>query len=238
MGRLLMRGRQPFFLPCTALGCLELLSRSGIAMKGMNTVVLGNSNTIGMPISVLLRDHGVASVKVIHDPVKRRTDGPSFESISTSGQVYDPCRLREEAEVAEGVPEAVREADLVVVAVGVPNLVKRDWVRPGAVVLDVGINPISVDESAADVDPTAGPGEPPTSMSSLGFHVVGDVAYEEVAEVASAITPVPGGVGPMTVAALLHNVIFAAKLSNGVYTGHDLQTLSKAAPDFADDYTD
>jgi methylenetetrahydrofolate dehydrogenase (NADP+)/methenyltetrahydrofolate cyclohydrolase len=94
------------------------------------------------------------------------------------------------------LPGVVRRADLVIAAVGRPEMVKRDWIKPGAVVIDVGINRV--------------PGEGGKSK------LVGDVAYAECAEVAGAITPVPGGVGPMTIACLLSNTVEAAKMQKGI----------------------
>jgi len=91
------------------------------------------------------------------------------------------------------LPGVVRQADILIAAVGKPELVKKDWVKPGAVVIDVGIN--AVDDST----------------KKAGYRLVGDVAYDEVKEVASRITPVPGGVGPMTVAMLLKNTVIAAQ---------------------------
>lgn len=92
--------------------------------------------------------------------------------------------------------DVVRQADVLVAAIGQPEFVKKDWVKPGAIVIDVGIN--------QKEDPTA----------KKGYRLVGDVAYDEVAEVASAITPVPGGVGPMTIAMLLKNTLHAAELAD------------------------
>lgn len=96
------------------------------------------------------------------------------------------------------LPEITRTADILVVAVGHPNLVRRHWVKPGAVVLDVGINVI----------PSDGANEA-GSLSDL--HLAGDVAFEEVSKIARAISPVPGGVGPMTISSLMHNTLLAAK---------------------------
>lgn len=97
---------------------------------------------------------------------------------------------------SRNLPEIIRRADILVTAVGKPEMVKGDWVKPGAVVIDVGIN--HVDDAS----------------KSRGYRLVGDVAYDEVAEVAGAITPVPGGVGPMTIAMLLQNTLRAASLSD------------------------
>ena len=90
------------------------------------------------------------------------------------------------------LPSIAQTADILVVAVGHAELVKRSWIKPGAVVIDVGINVVG-------------------NIDTGEYHVVGDIAYAEVAQVASAITPVPGGVGPMTIAAVLHNTIQAAR---------------------------
>ncbi len=95
----------------------------------------------------------------------------------------------------KNIEEVCRNADIVMAATGVPELVKKDWVKPGAVVIDVGVNRVEDD-------------------SEKGYHLVGDVAYDEVAQVASAITPVPGGVGPMTIAMLLRNTVRAAELQD------------------------
>ncbi|MGI6258837.1 MAG: bifunctional methylenetetrahydrofolate dehydrogenase/methenyltetrahydrofolate cyclohydrolase FolD [Anaerolineaceae bacterium] len=96
----------------------------------------------------------------------------------------------------KNIPEVLREADIIIAAIGQPEFVKKDWVKPGAYIIDVGINQVE--------DPTA----------KRGYRLVGDVAYDEVAEVAAGITPVPGGVGPMTIAMLLKNTLRAAELSD------------------------
>ncbi len=96
----------------------------------------------------------------------------------------------------KNIPEVLREADIIIAAIGQPEFVKKDWVKPGAYIIDVGINHVK--------DPT----------SKKGYRLVGDVAYDEVAEVAAAITPVPGGVGPMTIAMLLKNTLRAAELND------------------------
>ena len=94
------------------------------------------------------------------------------------------------------IPEIVRGADILVTAIGQPEFVKKDWVKPGAYVIDVGINQVD--------DPSA----------KRGYRLVGDVAFDEVSEVAAAISPVPGGVGPMTIAMLLRNTLHAAQLAD------------------------
>ncbi|XP_028784286.1 LOW QUALITY PROTEIN: bifunctional protein FolD 4, chloroplastic-like [Neltuma alba] len=161
IGRLAMRGREPLFVPCTPKGCMELLHRYGVSMKGKRAVVIGRSNIVGMPAALLLQRED-ATVSVVHS----RTNNPE---------------------------EITRQADIIISAVGQPNMVRGNWIKPGAVIIDVGINPVD--------DPN----------SPRGYRLVGDVCYEEACKVASAITPVPGGVGPMTIAMLLQNTLISAK---------------------------
>lgn len=154
---LLSLGR-PRFIPCTPLGVKVLLERSGAKVEGAEVVVVGRSNLVGRPLSILLsqkRDGANATVTLCH-----------------TGTV--------------NLDAHTRNADILVVAAGVPRGITGSVVKPGAVVIDVGIN-----------------------RSESGM--VGDVDFESVSEVAGAITPVPGGVGPMTVAMLLSNTIDAAR---------------------------
>lgn len=161
MGNLAMRGREPLFIPCTPKGCIELLIRSGVEIMGKKAVVIGRSNIVGLPASLLLQRHH-ATVTV----VDALTSNPE---------------------------EITREADILVSAVGVPNLVRGSWLKPGAVVVDVGTYPVEDDSC------------------EQGYRLIGDVCYEEASRVASWITPVPGGVGPMTVAMLLYNTLESAR---------------------------
>jgi methylenetetrahydrofolate dehydrogenase (NADP+)/methenyltetrahydrofolate cyclohydrolase len=157
VGRL-VQGR-PRFLPCTPQGIQELLVRSGIELAGRHVVVLGRSDIVGRPLSIMLSQRGPggdATVTLCHS------------------------RTRDLASVT-------RLADILIVAIGHPKFVTGDMVKPGAVVVDVGIN--RTDEG-----------------------VVGDVDFAAVREVAAAITPVPGGVGPLTVAMLLRNTLAAARV--------------------------
>ena len=163
IGYLAQKGREPRFVSCTPAGIMRMLAESGIKLSGANAVVLGRSNIVGMPISLLLIKAD-ATVTVAHS----RT---------------------------QDLPGVCREADVLIAAVGKPQMVRGDWVKSGAVVIDVGVNRV----------------EDKTKKS--GSRLVGDVAYAEAAEVASAITPVPGGVGPMTIAMLLENTYHAAELS-------------------------
>jgi 5,10-methylene-tetrahydrofolate dehydrogenase/methenyl tetrahydrofolate cyclohydrolase len=163
IGRLAQKGREPLFIPCTPYGVIVLLKEVLPTLEGLNAVVLGRSNIVGMPVALLLIGEN-ATVTVCHSRTK-------------------------------DLPAVVRQADVLVAAVGRPEMVRGDWVKPGAVVIDVGINRVE--------DPAA----------KRGYRLVGDVAYDEVSQVAGAITPVPGGVGPMTIAMLLRNTLRAAKLA-------------------------
>ncbi|KAL6569487.1 Bifunctional protein FolD 4, chloroplastic [Orobanche minor] len=164
IGCLAMRDREPLFVPCTPKGCIELLHRYGVPIKGKRAVVIGRSNIVGMPAALLLQRED-ATVSIVHS----RTENPE---------------------------EITREADIIISAVGQPNMVRGSWIKPGSVVIDVGINPVE------------------DASSPRGYRLVGDVCYEEASKIASAITPVPGGVGPMTIAMLLSNTLAAAKRAN------------------------
>ncbi len=166
IGRLAMKGRQALFAPCTPAGIIELIDRTGITIEGKEAVVLGRSNIVGLPVSMLLLKRN-ATITICHS------------------RTHD-------------LPAVTRRADILVAAVGRPLMVKADWVKPGAVVIDVGINRVD--------DPTR----------KRGYRLVGDVDFEEVKEVAGWITPVPGGVGPMTIAMLLKNTVTAAKRAAGL----------------------
>lgn len=165
IGRLVMKGRKPLFIPCTPKGCMVLLERSGVQLEGANAVVLGRSNIVGMPMAALLL-HANATVTTCHS------------------------RSRD-------LPGICRRADVLVAAVGRPKMVKGDWIKAGAVVIDVGVNRV----------------EDPTTKS--GYRLVGDVDFDEAKEVAGMITPVPGGVGPMTIAMLLQNTLDAFERTVG-----------------------
>ena len=166
IGRLSMKGREPMFVPCTPSGCIELLDRYGIEIEGREAVVLGRSNIVGLPVSMLLL-HRNATITICHSRTK-------------------------------DLPATCRRADILIAAVGRPEMVKADWVKPGAAVIDVGINRVD--------DPTR----------KRGYRLVGDVDFEAVKEVAGYLTPVPGGVGPMTIAMLLRNTLVSAKRAAGI----------------------
>jgi methylenetetrahydrofolate dehydrogenase (NADP+)/methenyltetrahydrofolate cyclohydrolase len=152
---------------CTPAGVIELLKRSGVKTAGKRAVVLGRSLIVGKPAAVLLLAKGTDATVTI---AHSRT---------------------------ENLAEVVREADIIVAAIGKPKFVTADMVKPGAVVIDVGINRI------------------PDSSKKTGFRLVGDVDFEAVAPKCSFITPVPGGVGPMTVAMLMKNTLDAAIRATG-----------------------
>ena len=165
---------QPRFVPCTALGVQVLLASTGTPVKGANVVVVGRSNLVGRPLSILL------SLK--SGPPSPLPDGGSLPADGTVTLCHTGT-----ADLAAHT----RRADILVVAAGVARYVTGDMVKPGATVIDVGINR---DENG---------------------RLVGDVDFASAVEVAGAITPVPGGVGPMTVAMLMFNTLAAARLSGG-----------------------
>ena len=159
---------QPKFISCTPFGVLQMLKRSGISTSGTNVVVLGRSNLVGRPIGTLLSNKGWDATVTI-------------------------CHSR-----TSNLAEVTSRADILVAAIGIPEFVKADMVKPGAVVIDVGINRID--------DPS----------KSSGFRMVGDVAFKEVEGKVAFITPVPGGVGPMTISMLMVNTVNAARGLNGM----------------------
>ncbi len=154
----------PTMVPATPLGIMMLLDKNGIEISGKNVVVIGRSHTVGTPVSILMsRNTG--------------TNGNGTVTLAHS-------RTKDLAQV-------VKQADIVVVAIGKPEFVTKDMVKNGAVIVDVGIHRI----------------EDATKKS--GFSLKGDVKFDEVSELCSFISPVPGGVGPMTIAALMHNTYLA-----------------------------
>jgi len=161
VGRM-VQGR-PRFLPCTPHGVQVLLKESGTKIDGAHVVVLGRSEIVGKPVAMMLVQKG--------------------ESANATVTI---CHSR-----TKNLAEMTRSADILIAAIGQPEFVTAAMVKPGAVVIDVGIN-------------------------RVGDKLVGDVAFAVVSEIASAITPVPGGVGPMTIAMLLENTLTAAKLQLAV----------------------
>lgn len=151
------------FVPCTPAGCIELLKEAQVATSGKRAVVVGRSMIVGKPMAMLLVARGI------------------------------DCTVTIAHSRTEDLAAVCHEADILVAAVGIPELIKKDFIKKDAVVIDVGIN--RVDDAS----------------KKKGYRLVGDVAYDEVAPLSSAITPVPGGVGPMTIALLMKNTIKAAK---------------------------
>lgn len=151
------------FIPCTPHGILVLLERMKINTNGAHAVVIGRSNIVGKPIAILLA----------------RKEYNATVTICHTG--------------TKNMKEITTQADILIAAAGHPNTVTADMVKPGAVVIDVGVNRI------------------PDSTKKSGFHLAGDVDFDAVKEVASYITPVPKGVGPMTIAMLIYNTLEAAE---------------------------
>jgi len=151
------------FVPCTPAGCMRLLEASGVETSGADAVVVGRSMIVGKPMALLLMARG-----------------------SDATVTVAHSRTKDLAEVC-------RRADIIIAAVGIPEFIKKDFVKKGATIVDVGINRVE--------DPAA----------RRGYRLCGDVDYKDVFEKAGAITPVPGGVGPMTIAMLMKNTIKAAR---------------------------
>ena len=151
------------FVPCTPAGVMELLREYRVQTAGAECVVIGRSNIVGKPMMALLVQPGVNATVTV-------------------------CHSR-----SRSIADHTRRADIVIAAVGRPRLVTGDMLKPGAVVIDVGINRV------------------PDPAAKRGYRLVGDVDFESARDVASLITPVPGGVGPMTIAMLLNNTLRAAQ---------------------------
>lgn len=168
IGRLAMKGREPEFIPATPYGCMVLLQEAeklvpGFKIAGSNAVVLGRSNIVGMPMSLLLIKAN-ATTTVVHSKTK-------------------------------DIPAMIADADIIIGAMGRAEMIKGDWIKDGAVLIDVAT--VKID------DPT----------HPKGYVWKGDFEFEHAKERASAITPVPGGVGPMTIAMLLKNTLRGAELA-------------------------
>ena len=154
----------PTFISATPFGIMELLRRYNVETSGKHTVVIGRSDIVGRPISILMSQKsnpGNSTVTLAHSRTKN-------------------------------IEELTKQADIIISALGVPNFVKEDMVKDGAVIVDVGITRVA-------------------DNSQKGYKIVGDVDYENVSKKSSYITPVPGGVGPMTIAMLLKNTLLAYK---------------------------
>ena len=165
VGRLMIGGDEVRFLPCTPAGIQELIVRSGTETKGAEVVVVGRSNIVGKPIAMMMAQKGVGANSTV--------------TIVHTGT----------ADLASHC----KRADILVVAAGVPNLVKPEWIKPGSTVIDVGVNRVGKNEK--------------TGKAILR----GDVDFDKAKEIAGKITPVPGGVGPMTICMLMRNTLRSAQ---------------------------
>ncbi len=159
----------PCYLPCTPHGVIQLLLRSGVETSGRHAVVIGRSNIVGKP--------------VVHLLMRKAKGGNATVTVCHTG--------------TKDLAAHTRQADILVVAAGRPNTITGDMIKPGATVIDVGVNRVA--------DP----------KTKTGYRLVGDVEFDSARKVAGLITPVPGGVGPMTITMLLHNTLLAAQRAAG-----------------------
>jgi methylenetetrahydrofolate dehydrogenase (NADP+)/methenyltetrahydrofolate cyclohydrolase len=169
VGKMLI-GDEDGFVPCTPQGVMEILKHYNIQTAGKHAVVIGRSNIVGKPMAVLLSRKGAHADCTV-----------------------TLCHSR-----TSNLPELCRQADIVVAAIGRAHVITADMIKPGAVVIDVGMNRIQ------------------DSSKKSGHRLVGDVDFESVAPRCSFITPVPGGVGPMTIAMLMQNTVNACKVQNKI----------------------
>jgi len=156
---------QPAFLPCTPHGVIQMLIRSGVVTKGAHAVIVGRSNIVGKPLANMLL---------------QKAEGRNATVTVCHSATKDMASI-------------TQQADILIAAAGKPEMITADMVKPGAVVIDVGVNRVE------------------DSSKKKGYRLVGDVEFEPIAEKASKITPVPGGVGPMTITLLLYNTLESAK---------------------------
>jgi methylenetetrahydrofolate dehydrogenase (NADP+)/methenyltetrahydrofolate cyclohydrolase len=170
LGRLMIG--KPVFRPATPAGIVELLERSGNSPEGKHVVIVGRSNIVGKPLANLL-----------------------FQKCKGGNATVTVCHTR-----TPNIPDYTRTADILVVAAGRPSTVSGSMLKPGAVVIDVGVNRVT------------------DTSKKRGYRLVGDCDFDSCSEVAGAITPVPGGVGPMTITMLLANTVRAAEFE--FETGH------------------
>ena len=171
LGRLIIGGAEARFKPCTPAGIQELIVRSGVNTSGADVVVVGRSNIVGKPVAIIMmqKDKGANSTVTVVH--------------TGSKDMASHCK----------------RADILIVAAGVPGLVKPEWIKPGACVIDVGVNRV---------------GEKKSEKTGRMVPILkGDVDFDAAKEIAGAITPVPGGVGPMTITMLMKNTVLSARLS-------------------------
>ena len=157
----LFQNQEVQFYSCTPRGCIELLEEYDICLKGKNITIIGSSNLVGLPLSMMLLHKG-ATVTI--------------------------CNIN-----TNDIREHINHADILISCCGVPHLIKKEWVNEGIIIVDIGINKMK-------------------DQSKKGYHLVGDVDFENVKDKASYITPVPGGVGPMTIAILMKQIVEACEL--------------------------
>jgi len=169
VGRLMIGGKEVRFPPCTPAGIQELIVRSGTKTDGAEVVVVGRSNIVGKPIAMMMAQKG-----------------PGANSTVTIVHT-----------ATKDLASHCKRADILVVAAGVPDLVKPEWIKPGATVIDVGVNRVGMSESGKAI-------------------LKGDVDFDKAKEIAGKITPVPGGVGPMTITMLMKNTVRSLKISEGL----------------------
>jgi methylenetetrahydrofolate dehydrogenase (NADP+)/methenyltetrahydrofolate cyclohydrolase len=174
VGRLMIGGDEVKFPPCTPAGIQEMIVRAGVETNGAEVVVVGRSNIVGKPIANMMLQKGDGANATV-TIVHTRTKDLAFH-----------CK----------------RADILIVAAGVPGLVKPDWIKPGACVIDVGVNRV---------------GEKISEKTGKKIAILkGDVDFEEAKEIAGFITPVPGGVGPMTITMLMRNTLNSLKFKLGI----------------------
>ena len=171
VGRLMIGGDEVKFLPCTPAGIQELIVRAGFETSGAEVVVVGRSNIVGKPIANIMLQKGAGANSTV--------------TVVHTG--------------TKNLEEHCKRADILIVAAGVPDLVKPEWIKPGACVIDVGVNRV---------------GEKISEKTGKKIAILkGDVDFDAAKEIAGAITPVPGGVGPMTITMLMKNTVKSAKMA-------------------------
>ncbi len=175
VGRLMIGGDEVKFPPCTPAGIQEMIIRAGVETSGAEVVVVGRSNIVGKPIANMMLQKGPGANSTV-TVVHTRT---------------------------KALDEHCKRADILIVAAGVPDLVKPEWIKPGACVIDVGVNRVGEKPSKKD----------PNRMVAI---LKGDVDFDAAKEIAGSITPVPGGVGPMTITMLMKNTLKSLKFKLGI----------------------
>ncbi len=174
VGRLMIGGDEVKFPPCTPAGIQEMIVRAGVETKGAEVVVVGRSNIVGKPIANMMLQKGVGANSTV--------------TIVHTG--------------TKDLAGHCKRADILIVAAGVPDLVKPEWIKPGACVIDVGVNRV---------------GEKVSEKTGKKIAILkGDVDFDAAKEIAGSITPVPGGVGPMTITMLMLNTLKSLKFSLGI----------------------